>query len=611
MKLSVHDDAAGDWKDVISNSCLDFPRNRQLCTGKSIVSGWVLADGATNRASLVVRSGENQVTQELSVERGDVLTNILGVSDNLLAGHPQLKCGFSFELDFQFGQRTVISLELDGFEYPWKIIDFEPSDVSVSGVALERMWSEYCHGEEPEIRAWSEQLHLVEDSVLQEFLFENTHKYLTADVLNGKEIPWLERCLGFLQYVNREAFCIDAVQSATTEGLVIVPDPLGYGMAFSNESYLFSSQINVLRFLSSTGEVFFIFQHFGSADAIYFPTRGAMVAVHHFDTATVKSFICRFVRNFSRISEYCDRDRRFLGIIASHGRPYHFYYDVAPAVSDLNQSGVLGGVEQIVYYSGGDFCSFKNLYELDVIERRLTPDELWLNCIVERGFYFHVGAVFGQARLNSTARFDDEFNTYSRKQFIQQQASAPAELLACYPLVWFGVTVDKRSWIEQVEGAVGLLTELKKSYPNIGVVFDGWTAPLHPTARDLEETKKDSGVVEQIVAQLAPGIRVFSVVGADSVRKLFYGRCADVYVGNSATGGLHVARFSGCPGVGHLNTQMIDVDYHIRKRTRLVDKSLIIDQSDSVRRGMDFISYSLDWRVVYKEVRDILLGVSV
>jgi len=611
MELSVQDHAAGNCKGVISNSCLDFPRNRQLCTGKLTFSGWVLPGDISAQASLVVRCGETQVVRALTDERSDVLKNVLGLAESSLDGHPQLRCGFNFELDAQFDQPTVISLQLDGVEYPWKIISFQSSGAAASGVAIAELWSNYCHGKALEQEAWMEQLHRFDDSTLQDLLFSKTVRYLPEDVLGGKGAPGLERCRGFLQYVNREEFCIDALHSATTEGVVIVPDPLGHGMAFSDESYLFGSQINVLRFLSSTGEVFFIFQHFGSADAIYFPTRGAIVAVRHFDAATVKSFVCRFVRSFGRVSEYCARGRQFLGIIASHSRPYHFYYDVAPAVSDLNQSGILKSIKKIAYYSGGDFCSFRNLYELDATEHRLTPDELWSKCVAERGFYFHVGAVFNQSRLNSTSRFDGEFNTYARKQFVQQQASAPAELLTCYPLVWFGITVDKRSWIEQVEGAVGLLTELKKSYANLGVVFDGWTAPLHPTAMDIEQITKDSGVVEQIVAQLDPGIRVFSVVGADSVRKLFYGRSADVYVGNSATGGLHVARFAGCPGVGHLNTQMIDVSYHIRKRTRLVDKLLITDLPDSAGRRMDFISYSLDWRVVYKEVRDILLGDSV
>ncbi|MFV3306067.1 hypothetical protein ACNFBT_12375 [Pseudomonas sp. NY15181] len=611
VEISVHDDVAVEGVGAIANSCMDFPRDRQLCTGKLLISGWVLTTDAAGPANMVIRSGNSEIIRELTIERRDVIRRVLGVDDASQVGHPQLKCGFSIEVDMQFDQPTLVSLQLNGIEYLWKTINLKPTGIDANGVA--QIWSAYCHGKqlEPDAGVSVNQLDRLDDTMLQALLFEQTGEYLTKDILRGMDIAGLERCRGFLQYVTREEFCIDAVQSALTKGAVIVPDPFGYGMAFSDESYLFSDQINVLKFLSSTGEVFFLFQHVGSADALYFPTRRAIVLAHHVNSAQVKNFVYRFIRNLSRVAEYSFGSRRFLGVIASHARPYHFYYDVAPAMSDLNQAGVLKNVAQVVYYAGGDFCSFKDLYKLDAVECRLTPDELWSRNVIERGFYFHVGMVFDQGRLKSTSRFDSEFNTYSRQQFSQQQANAPIDLLSCYPLVWFGITVEKRSWIEQVEAAVGLLTELKKSYPNVGVVFDGWTSPLHPTARDLEETAKDSGVVEKIVAQLDPGIRVFSVVGADSVQKIFFGKCADVYVGNSGTGGLHVARFAGCPGVAHLNTQMIDVDYHIRKRTRLVDKSLIVDQPDIAGRRMDFISYSLDWRVVYKEVRDILLGVSV
>ncbi|WP_236169985.1 hypothetical protein [Pseudomonas parasichuanensis] len=597
--------------DAIAHSCLDFPQDRQLCAGPVTISGWLLPTEEAQRASLVIRTGKNKVVRKLNIERADVLCAILDVAEAGHHGHAQLKCGFSFEVDMQFGVPTELSLQLNGVEHPWKVIHCQPSGIDASVVG--GLWSAYCHGKvlDADAHALVDQLDRLNDSMLRALLFEQLDEYLAEDILAGADAPGLERCRGFLQYVSREEFCIDAVQSATTKGAIIVPDPFGYGMAFADESYLFTDEINVLKFISSTGEMFFLFQHVGSADTIYFPTRRAMVTIHHVDAVLVRNFVYRFIRNLERVTHYSAGQRRFLGVIASHARPYHFYYDVAAAMSDLNEAGVLKDVAQIIYYPGGDFCSFKSLYALEATEQRLAPDELWAQSVAEQGFYFHVGMVFDNSRLKSTSRFDGEFNAYSRKQLIQQQPSAPAQLLTCYPLVWFGITVQKRAWIEQVEAAASLLTALQKTYPDVGVVFDGWTSPLHPTARDLEETAQDNRVVEQIVAQLDPGIKVFSVVGADSVQKIFYGKCADVYVGNSATGGLHVARFAGCPGVAHLNTQMIDADNHIRKRTRLVDKSLIIDQPDAADRRMDFISYSLDWRVVYDEVRDILQGVSV
>ncbi|MFJ3053739.1 hypothetical protein [Pseudomonas nitroreducens] len=609
VEVSVHDHAVAKKLRAIANSCLDFPQDRQVVTGKLVVSGWVLAIDTSQQVRLIIRSGKSEIKRDLSVERRDVIKRVLGLNDTVQAGHPQLNCGFSIEVDTAFDQPVLVSLQVNEIEYPWKLINAKPS--SVEAKKVENMWSAYCHGKQSEPGEWQSHLDRLDDSMLRALIFDKTSEYLAKDILKGSDISGLERCRGLLQYVTREEFCIDAVQSAMTSGAVIVPDPFGYGMAFSDENYLFADEINVLRFRSSTGEAFFLFQHVGSADTLYFPTRGAIVVIHHVNAAQVRNFVSRFIRNLHRVGEYSTGKRDFLGVIASHGRPYHFYYDVASAMSDLNQTGILRDIAQIIYYPGGDFCSFKSLYSLDAIERRLTPDELWSQSVSERGFYFHVGMVFDQSRLGSTSRFDGEFNAYSRKNFIQQQASAPADLLACYPLVWFGITVEKRSWIEQVEAATGLLMELKKTYPNLGVVFDGWTSPLHPTVKDLEETEKDQLVMESIVAQLDQTIKVFSVVGANSVQKIFYGKCADVYVGNSATGGLHVARFAGCPGVGHLNTQMIDANNHIRKRTRLIDKSLIIDQIESVGRRMDFISYSLDWRVVYNEVLDILHGVSV
>lgn len=611
VEIAVQDADTSGMSGVIRHACLDYPRDQQLCSGKLTVSGWLLHDVDGQQAALVITQGEIRTVQSLNVERVDVLREVLKIDEDSQPCHPQLACGFCVDFDIQSDSPVIVAIQVNGIEYPWKAISCTSSGIDSD--SLSELWSGYYQGHcvEERLEALVHKLERLDDVVLRTMLFDRLDQYEAADILAGVDAPGLERCRSFLRYVSHEEFCIDAVQSATTNGVVMVPDPFGCGMAYSDESYAFAVEMNVLKFKSCTGEVFFLFQHVGSADAIYFPGRHAVVTIHHVYAELVMGFVCKLLQNLGKAKLYAEGKRRFLGLVASHNRPYHFYYDVAPSVSDVHKAGLLNEVEQIVYYTGGDFCSFKELYALEVDEHRWTPDELWTQCIVEHGYYFHVGMVFDHARLKSTSRFDGEFNGYARRSSIQQQPDLAAELLSCYPLVWFGITVQKRSWVEQVEAAQCLLAELRKSYPNVGVVFDGWTSPLQPTAKDLREAELDRGVVAEIVEQLDPGIKVFSVVGENSVQKILYGKLADVYVGNSATGGLHVSRFAGCPGVAHLNTQMIDATNHIRKRTRLVDKSQIIDLPESGGQRMDFISYSLDWRIIHDEVCDILEGASV
>ena len=42
--------------------------------------------------------------------------------------------------------------------------------------------------------------------------------------------------------------------------------------------------------------------------------------------------------------------------------------------------------------------------------------------------------------------------------------------------LWFGITGQKRSWLEQVDGCVSLVKEVLKYYTSLTLIIDGWTA---------------------------------------------------------------------------------------------------------------------------------------
>ncbi|MEN5035241.1 hypothetical protein [Pseudomonas sp. TWI929] len=610
LELSVLDKAKSSLKKVLPNSCLDTPSTRQLGGKKLSFAGWFVKSKNESDVYLLVRNGDVEHQIRPTVERRDVLRIILKVSDDLIGVHPQLRCGFNAAVEVDLGQPIEVNFVVDGEEYPWRLIQAAAS--GFKSASVQQLWSEFIKCRDikrltPDLAAI---LPKVSDDILDDIVFKGVKVSTLKDLVSGKAPAEMMRALPFLKYVSSSDFCINAVETSLSKGSVIVPDPFGYGMAFCNESYVMSNDINVLRFISSTGEAFFIFQRVGSADAIYFPTRNMIVLSLHMTDGLVREFVYWLIRNFSAVGEYSSGIRTFSGVIASHGRPYHFYYDVAPAVGDLHEARLLARLPSIVYLKGGDFCSFSQLFEVKVPELFLTAEELWVNGIKAKGFYFHVGAHFDHERSESVTRFDRKFNLSARKSMASLSPSITTGLMSCYPLIWFGITVQKRSWLEQVDAAANILNSLKLLYPGVGVVFDGWTSPVHPLPRDQRETDLDSGVVNQIRERLDSSIPVFSVVGADSVKKIQYASFVDGYVGNSATGGLHVARFAGRPGVAHLNTKMLTETNHIRKRTKLIDAKHIVDRPEDADLRMDFISYSLNWQVVYDELVQVIEGVS-
>ncbi|WP_423770469.1 hypothetical protein [Pseudomonas sp. NLJ1] len=608
LELSVLDKAKSNLKRVVPHSCLDTPSHRQLGGAKLSIAGWFLKDSNTSDTYLLVRNGVVESQIRATVERRDVLCSVLKISENLLSVHPQLRCGFSASVEVDLSQPVEIFFVADGEEYPWRVI--HAAATGFKAASMQQLWSEFiaCKDIKRLAGELSGFLTKISDAILEDIIFKGVQVASLKELASGKVPGSIARALPFLNYVTSSDFCINAVETALSKGSVIVPDPFGYGMAFCNESYVMGYEVNVLRFVSSTGEAFFIFQHVGSADAVYFPTRDVIALTPHLSDALVKGFIYKLIRSIVAVGDYASGERAFSGVIASHGRPYHFYYDVAPAIDDLHRASLLERLPSIVYYKGADFCSFSKLYGLSVHEEFLAPDEVWGKLLKFKGFYFHVGAVFNQARIENVTNFDRRFISSVRKGMASLDPVTTAGLMSCYPLIWFGVTVQKRSWLEQVDAAVNILNSLRLVYPEVGVVFDGWTSPVHSTSRDQRETDLDNGIVNQIVKRLDGSISVFNVVGADSVKKIQYASFVDAYVGNSGTGGLHVARFAGRPGVAHLNTKMLNANNHIRKRTRLIDVKHIVDRPEDSDLRMDFISYSLDWQVVYNELVQVIEG---
>lgn len=608
LELSVSDCALANLKNIITHSSLDFPRPKQVLSGRLAFSGWVLKKESVDEISILIRNGPAVFTIKPDVKRYDVLSKVLKISESAIEGHSLLVCGFSKEIVVDHSHNISIYFMSGGVEYLWKEIKYKDFEFDVE--RFEKIWSVFVSDDVSlagaEAKAASDYLEEIGASVVNEVIFNKVISAGVEQFIQSNDSEYQPGIKRFFDYVTSPDFCVRAVQTAISQGSILVPDPFGYGFSACRQSYSVPGNINILKFTSSSGEVFYILQHVSSADAVFFPSRKYVALIKHLPMQSVKSAFGRLFDNFKRVIASSSSKNKFVGLIASHGRPYHFYYDVAPAINDLNTAGLLSQVENILYYQGGDFCSFADVYGAAARELVDGPVSLWDWQIKNFGYSFHAGVLFDSSRVVNAVNFDHELLSYSRSQYDYDADKDLRAITECYPLIWFGVTVQKRAWVEQVDAAVKILNKLHEKYPRLGVIFDGWTSPLNITEGDLRETKNDNLVCNEIAKQLSKGIKVHSVVGAVSYKKVVYSRLVDVHVGNSATGGLHVARFCGRPGVAHLNTKLIDSDEHIRYGTHLVEKKFIVDRPEDIDLRSDFISYSIDWRVVYDGVVSIL-----
>jgi hypothetical protein len=136
----------------------------------------------------------------------------------------------------------------------------------------------------------------------------------------------------------------------------------------------------------------------------------------------------------------------------------------------------------------------------------------------------------------------------------------------------------------------------------LGLIFDGWTAPIFPSESDLNEIAADAEVMSRIIQDIPKEIHVESVIGATSTEKIAFGNNVDFYITNLLTGSLHIDNICKKSGIGHMNRIW---QGYVNSGTIYHNNCLRIDDEFITHCGEgrpDEISYSIPWEKVYERL---------
>lgn len=587
--------------NVIAAAHLDSPLAGTVYGSESVkamISGWVLAkdDGCP---SIKVRDVSRQVvTIPLSINRPDVRRRILNDGSNA-----PLLCGFRGQVDLSAASEILI--ELNGQDYAWKTIELEPVD-SLWLTETKSIWQSFLsartvsHGDAVRLAS-------IDPSVVDALLIgavkscHDVKSFLSASGLSASQAGGVE---AFFRTLANPDLSRDLVSGALTNGAASLVNPFSGHAALCAFSWLASNSINCLLFRDAD-EVFFVFQHVTSADAVYFPLRNLVVLRHHITVQEVLGCVHQLFRSAPQAFAQPEVKKTFGGVIASHGRPYHFYYDVAPAVESLHEAGLLEKLPALFMLEGGDYFSLKSLYGFEADERVVSASELNKENISRNRFLILLGIQFGEGTKALVETFDARVNSTLPDLLSADLKRECEQARQCFPLIWFGVIGQKRSWNEQVEAAVKLVNSIHIAFPGMGICFDGWTSALTPTSRDEVESARDVLIVKEILERIPETVPIFNLVGANSVHKIAFAQVVDFFVANYATGSMHVARFAKKPGLGHISNSM-NCDGHIHYQTRRVPSEDVMDVVSTEKLRPDFVSYSIAPEVVWKLVSELM-----
>ncbi|OCR01903.1 hypothetical protein BCD67_05310 [Oscillatoriales cyanobacterium USR001] len=69
-----------------------------------------------------------------------------------------------------------------------------------------------------------------------------------------------------------------------------------------------------------------------------------------------------------------------------------------------------------------------------------------------------------------------------------------------------------RTWVSQVEGNANIIKKLAEEFPNLGIIFDGWSRMEVADSHSELMITKDRDIMNQIIALIPPKYGLIEII---------------------------------------------------------------------------------------------------
>lgn len=390
-------------------------------------------------------------------------------------------------------------------------------------------------------------------------------------------------------------------------------------------------------------------------NTIYFPHENLVVVSGKpwtFEIADLIELKARSVSNFTDCYRYLsdtNAAKMKTAVCIGFFHFAHHLWNELPGVDRLLRKKMLGSVDKffILREPLGKIDQIYPEIRPDQIEREDTTSKLFDHLISDNYFTIKLGSDFVASelvnRVYEVAKKNCRSETLERVQNARRRH---------FPLLWVGVRVGSRMWINQVDGLAKLIDRLYSEFPRLGVVFDGFSLPADRSggSNNNEEygeiLRQENQIVNDILQELEqnPQARgIFNIVGSSIYDANVWAHGVDVYLSPYGSLQHKVAWFANKPGIIHANKTILeasskqlkhlwaafenpvkprfarhdtvaDVQYDgeqavIYRETSDWHKESgagVLSMSKKHQRMPEFGNYELDWEALYTELADLI-----
>ena len=396
-------------------------------------------------------------------------------------------------------------------------------------------------------------------------------------------------------------------QSIVETGYVYTVCPFSGKVLRSNQSLWWGNTF--YRFVGKEVFYFLVGDWFNTRLSIYIPRLDLIIKLSfplsHIDLIfTINVFKGYMVSHWSSVKNYIssEKPKKVAGIVGLMNNLSHYVWNDITGIYHLYANDIISKVD--VFLVGSfEYLKLDDIFPEVESEKIIRTQDMWegLWKLIANNNYIAI-------KLNDFYIKED----LARKIYASSMKRCSSEFLLevqesqkYYPLLWVGIRTQ-RAWLSQIEGLGNTIKSLYADFPNLGVIFDGWSRLEKMEIGAETVIDEENTVMEKIKQLIPPSIKTYSAIGYTNYEKVVWTDVIDLGITSVGAGLTVVSWISNKPCVvygntGFCNSWYIEATHSSRTRENgitpvFVPTKYIVDCDNSahIRRHYDF-----DWTILY------------
>lgn len=569
-------------------------------------SGWIIAEPDDNVTFMVWKNDEVVGSHILNTERPDVAR-----AYNVSPTHSIY--GFNFQLAAGEFTRIEISTKKGAYDI-WHAEYFKGMD-NPAFLGVRNRWLDLHDGTmdlsiEAAVAKYDGAL--VEEFI-SEFLIVSDVAQAVARIndLDGESTVSFDSLNTFICDLRNPYWSIDAIEQASMSKELTVQSIFGNVKAVCSGSFIVRD-FNYLAFRDGA-HMFYVVQYCGSVSVI-FPTYFLVLGISVAEWVIASRSNLRGVFDILSNSEkYANKKNhlalqaKFVGLNVSQSRPYHYFYDYLYGMHILKSR--MREIPDTYSVSGFDFVDISKAFGTNAIWHTYSSDDLNTHLAQEQGFIISPCVQFCQTNdkkmLGEMCERLVENFAYATKS-VDENNSKADDVTSHFPIVWIGVSTEKRSWLEQVDGYSSIINKLKETYPNICILVDGRTFPINPLQADYSHKQREDEIC-RVLMENCSGIKFVSLIGLTAAEKIFFAQKCNLFVSSYATDSMYPSCVCRKAGVVYAPQALGAArGLHVHHDILEVPQGYVKDIGENSNNNPYAVSVSIDWQVIYELIVQVI-----